>query len=196
MYAYLDGNLTYKSPALLHLAAGGVGYELHISLRTFEKIQHLDAARLYTHLVVREDAWTLYGFADEAERTTFRALIGVQGVGAATARLVLSALAPEELERAVATDDHRTLGRVKGIGPKTAQRMVLELKGKLAAGLNTGAAGGAKQTSWHNTIEEDALIALVNLGIARPAAEAAVKKVPDAASLTVEALLKAALRNL
>ncbi len=196
MYAYLDGNLTYKSPALLHLAAGGVGYELHISLRTFEKIQHLEAARLYTHLLVREDAWILYGFADEAERTTFRALIGVQGVGAAIARLVLSALSPDELERAVATDDHKTLGRIKGIGPKTAQRMVLELKGKLAPGAALTTGGAVQQTTWRNTVEEDALIALVNLGIARPVAETAVKKVPDAGSLTVEALLKAALRNL
>jgi Holliday junction DNA helicase RuvA len=194
MYAYLEGNLTYKSPALLHLATAGVGYEVHISLRTYEKIQHLEAVRLYTHLQVREDAWTLYGFADEAERVTFRSLISVNGVGATTATLVLSAMSPDELERAVATDDHRALGRVKGIGPKTAQRMVLELKGKLVPG--TGTTGGVKQDSWHNTVEDDALIALVNLGIARSVAESAVKKVPDASSMTVEALLKEALRNL
>jgi Holliday junction DNA helicase RuvA len=136
----------------------------------------------------------MYGFADEAERATFRSLIEVQGVGAATARLLLSSMSPEELQKAVATDDARTLGRVKGIGPKTAQRLVLELKGKLA--LTAASGSGAVQTSWRNTTEDDALIALVNLGIARAAAEAAVKKVPDASGLPVEELVKKALRAL
>lgn len=194
MYAYLEGNLTFKSPSLLHLAVGGVGYEMHISLRTFEKVQHLEHCRLYTHLRVAEDAWTMYGFADEAERATFRALIDVNGVGTATARLLLSSMSPDELHAAVATDNAIALGRVKGIGPKTAQRLVLELKGKLA--LPAATINGVVQTSWRNTTTDDALIALVNLGIARPAAEAAVKRVPDAGSLAVEELVRQALRAL
>ncbi len=194
MYAYLEGDLTYKSPSLLHLFAGGVGYEVHISLRTYDAVQALQHARLYTHLRVAEDGWTLYGFADEAERATFRILLDVNGVGASTARLLLSSMSPEDLSRAVATDDQLALGRVKGIGPKTAGRIVLELKGKLtgASALN----GTAVQGAWRNTAEEDALIALVNLGIARPAAEAAVKRVPGSKEMAVEDLVKAALRAL
>lgn len=194
MFAYLEGNLTLKSPSLLHLLVGGVGYEVHISLRTYEKVQALDHCRLYTHLRIAEDAWTMYGFADEAERATFRALIEVQGVGAATARLLLSSMSPEELHTAVATDNSISLGRVKGIGPKTAQRLVLELKGKLA--LPASSINGVVQTSWRNTTTDDALIALVNLGIARSAAEAAVKRVTGAADLPVEELVKQALRAL
>ncbi len=194
MFAYLEGNLTYKSPALVTLASGGVGYELHISLNTHEKIQHLDAVRLYTHLKVSEDAWTLYGFADEAERATFRHLTSVSGVGAATARLILSALTSEDLGRIISNGDHIALGRIKGIGPKTAQRMVLELKGKIMPGMDNSLA--SQQGSWRNTTADDALLALVNLGIARSAAEAAIKKVEDSSDMTVEMLLKEALKRI
>jgi Holliday junction DNA helicase RuvA len=194
MFAYLEGNLTYKSPALVTLAAGGVGYELHISLQTHEKIKHLDAVRLFTHLKVSEDGWTMYGFADEAERTTFRHLISVSGVGSATARLILSALSPADLGRILGNGDHVALSKVKGIGPKTAQRMVLELKGKILPSSDDPLQ--ATQSSWHNTTADDALLALVNLGIARNAAEAAIKKIDGAAEMTVEALLKEALQRL
>ena len=120
MFAYLEGALSYKSPSLLHLDVGGVGYELAITLQTYAKIQHLERARLLVHLQIRDDAWVLYGFADEAERSTFRALLGISGVGAATARIILSSLTPGELEQAVATDNTRVLQAVKGIGAKTA----------------------------------------------------------------------------
>ncbi|XZF13362.1 Holliday junction branch migration protein RuvA [Chitinophagaceae bacterium MMS25-I14] len=192
MFAYLEGELTYKSPSLLYMSVGGVGYEINITLQTFSKIQHLEQCRLYTHLQIREDAWVLYGFADETERITFRLLLGISGVGAATARIILSSLTPDELERAVAQEDTIALERVKGIGAKTAQRIILELKGKLTGRKNTG----AHTAPLHNTTTEDALIALVNLGIGRSAAEAAVRKVKDAASLSVEDLIKQALRAL
>ena len=192
MYAYLEGDLTYKSPSLLYLSAGGVGYEINITLQTYSKVQALDKCRLYTHLQVREDAWVLYGFADEAERTTFRLLLGISGVGAATARIILSSLTPGELERIVATEDSKALERVKGIGAKTAQRIILELKGKLVGDKNITVAQGAA----HNTATEDALFALVNLGIARAVAENAIKKVKDASTLSVEELIKQALRVL
>lgn len=192
MYAYLEGKLTYKTASLLHLDVGGVGYEINITLQTFAKIQHLEKCRLYTHLQVREDAWVLYGFADEQERATFRQLLNISGVGAATARVILSSLSTEELERAVATDDAKTLERVKGIGGKTAQRIVLELKGKL---LSIGGTG-ALMPQLHNTIQEDALIALVNLGIGKAMAEAALKKIKNASELSVEELIKQALRAL
>lgn len=189
MYAYLEGDLTYKSPSLLYLSVNGVGYEVNITLQTYGKVQQLEKCRLYTHLQVREDAWVLYGFAEEQERSTFRQLLGISGVGAATARVILSSLTPEELERAVATDDIKTLEKVKGIGAKTAQRIILELKGKLISSKSD-----AQTSPAHNTPQDDALIALVNLGIGRSAAEAAIKKIKDASTLSVEELIKQALR--
>jgi len=192
MFAYLEGDLVYKSPSLLYMDVHGVGYELNITLQTFALIQNLEKCRLYTHLQVREDAWVLYGFADEEERATFRQLLNISGVGAATARIILSSLNTGELERAVAGEDNRTLERVKGIGAKTAQRIILELKGKLLKQKNTSSLSPVI----HNTTQEDALIALVNLGISRGVGESAIKKIDNASSLTVEELIKQALRAL
>ncbi|HRO43156.1 MAG TPA: Holliday junction branch migration protein RuvA [Flavipsychrobacter sp.] len=192
MYAYLEGDLSYKSPSLLCLSVNGIGYEVNITLQTYGKIQQLEKCRLYTHLQIREDAWVLYGFAEEQERTTFRQLLGISGVGATTARIILSSLTTEELEKAIATDDSKTLEKVKGIGTKTAQRIVLELKGKLISGKNTG----SSIASTHNTTQNDALNALVNLGINKAVAETAIKKIKDASMLTVEELIKQALRVL
>jgi Holliday junction DNA helicase RuvA len=192
MYAYIEGDLTYKSPSLLYLQANGVGYELNITLQTYGKVQDLEKCRLYTHVQVREDAWVLYGFADETERATFRLLLGISGVGAATSRIILSSLTPSELERVIGTGDAKTLEKIKGIGAKTAQRILLELKGKLFFDKNTT----QNQGFTHNTTEEDALFALVNLGINRAVAEGAIKKIKDASSLSVEDLIKQALRVL
>ena len=192
MFAYLEGDLVYKSPSLLHMAVHGVGYELNITLQTYARIQDRQNCRLYTHLQIREDAWVLYGFADEEERATFRQLLNISGVGAATARIILSSLSTDELERAVTGEDSQTLERVKGIGAKTAQRIILELKGKLLRQGNSSPLSPVK----HNTTQEDALIALVNLGINRGVAENAIKKINNASSLTVEELIKQALRAL
>jgi holliday junction DNA helicase RuvA len=192
MFAYLEGDLTYKSASLLYMDVHGVGYELNITLQTYSKIQQAEKCRLYTHLQVREDAWVLYGFADEEERATFRQLLNISGVGAATARIILSSLTTDELERAVWHEDSKTLERVKGIGGKTAQRIILELKGKILRQKDSTSAS----PMMHNTIPEDALIALVNLGINRAMAENAIKKLDNVSSLTVEELIKQALRAL
>jgi len=194
MFAYLDGKITHKSPSLLFLDVNGVGYEVHITLRSFDQIRHLDEVRLFIHLKVSEDAWTLFGFADESERATFRQLISVNGVGAGTARLILSSLSPAELEQAVATDQSAVLEKIKGIGAKTAQRILLELKGKIQAG--SLPSSGSNSTPVHNTSANDALIALMNLGISKAAAEAALKKVGLASDIAADELVKAALRNL
>ena len=191
MFAFLEGQLAYKSPSLLSLAVNGVGYEINITLQTFAKIQHLEHCKLYIHLQVREDAWVLYGFADEEERATFRQLLNINGVGAATSRIILSSLTTDELSRAVSGEDSKTLERVKGIGAKTAQRIILELKGKILSQKTP-----SSLPLIHNTIQEDALIALVNLGINRGIAESAIKKLKDTSSLTVEELIKQALRVL
>ena len=192
MFAYLEGKLTYRSPSLLHMNVGGVGYELNITLHTYSHIQQADHCRLYTHLQIREDAWVLYGFADEAEKATFRQLLGINGVGAATARIILSSLTADELFTIIAQEDTRALEKVKGIGAKTAQRIILELKGKLALPQSSSTLSHAK----HNTTAEDALIALVNLGISKSIAEVAIKKIKDASALSVEELIKQALRAL
>lgn len=192
MYAYIEGRLVYKSPSLLHVFVNGIGYEVNITLQTFSKVQHLDNCKLFIHMQIREDAWVMYGFADENERSTFRQLLGINGVGAATARLILSSLTPGELERAIVMEDAHTLEKVKGIGAKTAQRIILELKGKLHLEKNTS----SLLSAGHNTVVDDALFALVNLGIARPAAEVAVRKVKDASALSVEELIKQALKVL
>ena len=192
MFAYLEGDLVYKSPSMLYMDVRGVGYELNITLQTYAMIQNMERCKLYIHLQVREDAWVLYGFADEEERATFRQLLNISGVGAVTARIILSSLNTGELERAVTGEDAKTLERVKGIGAKTAQRIILELKGKLQKQKNTSPLSPVI----HNTTQEDALIALVNLGINRGVAESAIKKINNASSLTVEELIKQALRAL
>ena len=193
MYAYLQGKITHKSPSLLYLEVSGVGYEVNITLRTYDKIRALEECRLYTHVKVSEDAWLLFGFAEEEERTTFRQLLSINGVGAGTARIILSSLSPSELERAVATEDTVMLERVKGIGAKTAQRIILELKGKI--NIKVAVLNANNSTGTYNTKANDALIALVNLGINKTAAETALKKAGDT-DLPVEELIKQALRNL
>ncbi len=192
MFAFLEGDLVYKSPSLVYMSVHGVGYELSITLQTYAKMQHLEKCRLYTHLQIKEDAWALFGFYDEEERSTFRQLLAINGVGAVTARIILSSLNTDELIAAIAGDDVKTLEKVKGIGSKTAQRIILELKGKLSNLKNSSSPTIVK----HNTTQEDALIALVNLGINKGVAEAAIKKIKDAGSLTVEQLIKQALRAL
>lgn len=192
MFAYLEGRLAHKSASLLYLDVHGVGYEINITLQTYARIQHEEKCRLYIHLQVREDAWVLYGFADEEERATFRQLLNISGVGAVTARIILSSLTTDELERAVSSEDNKTLERVKGIGGKTAQRIILELKGKLLRQKDSSSLSPAK----HNTTQEDALIALVNLGINKTMAENAMKKIENVSTLTVEELIKQALRAL
>ena len=192
MFAYIEGDLTYKSPSLLYVSVNGLAYEVNITLQTYSKIQSADKCKLFTHLQVREDAWVLYGFADETERQTFRHLLGISGVGAATARLILSSLKPAELERIIAAEDAASLQKVKGIGAKSAQRIILELKGKLQIAAEDAVIVG----NTHNTIENDALFALVNLGISKAVAQAAIKKVKNDGSLTVEDVIKNALQLL
>jgi len=196
MIAYLNGNFTHKTPTQVVVDVHGVGYEVHISLHTFSRIQHLDKGILFTHLVIREDAHLLYGFAEAEEKSLFVALIGVSGIGAATARMMLSSLPPSEIRRAIAQGNEQALERVKGIGKKTAQRLVLELRDKLQRrGPETILTGPDIPALEHNTGEADALNALLTLGIARPAAEAALRKVIQAGpSVGVEELIKRALQ--
>lgn len=175
----------------------GVGYELHISLYTFERLKNLPEAKVYAHLAVKEDAHTLYGFFDEAERRLFRQLISVQGIGASTARMILSSVQPQDLVGAIIQGNVALLKGVKGVGPKSAQRIVLELQDKMQkqdmeAGYSLGFASG-------NRNKEEAIAALLMLGFAKTAVEKVVSKLLDAPGndeLAVEEIIKRALKNL
>lgn len=174
------------------MEVAGVGYEVHVSLNTYGSIQGLTEGLLHIHLVVREDAHILYGFSEVAEKEMFTNLISVSGIGAATARMMLSYMPPTELARCIVQGDVRSLEKVKGIGKKTAERLVLELKDKLGK-------GGAEiniSPLIHNTLHQDALEALTALGIPRNTASQAIEKVRQAEpDISVEALIKKALRG-
>lgn len=192
MIAFLTGRFAYKSPAVIHIDVNGVGYELQISLNTYSKIQSLENGSLYTWLHIKEDAHTLYGFFDLAEKKLFTQLISVNGVGTSTARMILSALQPDELVQTILQGDTNRLEKVKGIGKKSAERIVLELKDKLGkAGIETGSSALI-----NNTLEQDALNALMALGIARNLAENALRKAAASAPIAenLETLIKKALK--
>ena len=193
MIAYLKGDFVHKSPAVVQVEVNGVGYEVQISLNTYSKIQDLEKGILHTALLIREDAHILYGFFEPSEKEMFQMLISVSGVGASTARVMLSYMKPEELSRAIVSGDSRTLEGIKGIGKKTAERLVLELRDKLAKQpLETNIS-----TLKNNTLQQDALNALTALGINRQAAGQALEKTLAAnPNLSVEELIKKALRTL
>lgn len=192
MYAYLQGKFTYKSPAQVYVDVNGIGYEVNISLNTYSHIQSLEQGKLFTHLQIKEDGHTLFGFFDKQEKDMFVLLIGVSGVGAATARMMLSSLRPEEVSRAIMQSNIKLLESVKGIGKKTAERLVLELKDKV------GKQSLDANHSLHmgNSLEQDALNALTALGISRSQAEQSIQKIiRDEPSVSqLEDLIKKALK--
>lgn len=195
MIAYIEGKLAFKSPAYVIIETGGIGYQIHISLNTWSKIQHMDRCRLLTHQHIKEDAHTLYGFFENDEKQLFVQLISVSGVGPGTGRMILSSLSPEEVKDAILTENEQIIKGVKGIGPKSAKRLILELKDKVG---NISTTGAVNMGTGHNTLREEALSALVMLGFARAAGDKAIAKVlksqPDVSS--VEELIKLALQNL
>lgn len=195
MIAFVRGKFVQKQPALVVVDVNGVGYECHISLNTFSLISNADEGQLFTYLHITENAQTLYGFADVLEKTTFLQLISVSGVGAATARIMLSGMRPAEIAKAIVQGNVKQLESIKGIGKKTAERLIVELKDKLSK--QTTDMGFATSTTG-STIEYDAVQALMALGIAKANAENAVKKSLPAISgdVTLEPLIKLALKNL
>ena len=160
MIAYLKGDFVHKSPAHVLVEVNGIGYDVQISLNTYSKIQGLEKGMLHTCLLIREDAHILYGFFDLAEKEIFQLLLGVSGIGASTSRVMLSYMKPDELSRAIIAGDTRTLESIKGIGKKTAERMVLELRDKLAKRPLESNISALK----NNTLQLDALNALAALG--------------------------------
>jgi holliday junction DNA helicase RuvA len=197
MYAFLEGIFIPITPTNIIVNVGGVGYDVQISLHTFDKIQSLPKGRLLIYQKVSEDSLTLFGFFDEIEKQLFTQLITISGVGAGTARMMLSGMQPHEIIAAIANGDVKTLERVKGIGAKTAQRIVLELRDKISKQelTNPITTSGAFA---HNNFKNDALNGLMNLGISKNLASQAIDKVmkADADVNDVQELLKRALKNI
>ena len=194
MYAYLQGKFTFKNPAQVYVDVNGVGYEVNISLNTYSHIQQLNEGKLYTFLQVKEDGHVLFGFFDKWEKEMFVQLISVSGVGAATARMMLSHLKPEEISKAIVQGNIKLLESIKGIGKKTAERLVLELKdkmGKITTCTDTVLMGG-------NSLQQDALNALVALGISKPMADASIQKTlkTESGINNLEELIKKALKTI
>lgn len=196
MIAYVKGDFVYKTPAVVHVDVHGVGYEVLISLNTFSSIEPLDKGLLHTFLHIREDAHILYGFYEIAEKELFIQLISVSGVGAGTARMMLSSMRPEEIVRAIVNGNAKQLEGIKGIGKKSAERIILELRDKLNK-QSLSASVNILSTA-NNSLETDALNALIALGISRPNAELAVKKVlaAEPGSEKIEEIIKKALKTL
>ncbi len=193
MIAFLTGSFARKTPSYVHIDVHGVGYEVQISLNTYTHIQDKESGTLHTHLLVREDAQILFGFADEAEKALFLQLITVSGVGANTARVMLSYMKPDELSRAIVQGNAKVLESIKGIGRKTAERIVVELRDKLA---KQPVETDVNISSWKgNSLQADALNALIALGINRQVADGAIQKVlQQDPNLSVELLIKKALQ--
>jgi len=193
MISHIQGRLVEKHPTDVVIDCNGVGYFLHITLQTYEQLPDTESVLMYTHLQVREDAHSLYGFMTKSEREVFRLLISVSGIGAATARTMLSSLTPQEVVEAIAANDLKTLKSAKGIGIKTAQRMVLDLKDKVLKIYEIA----EDSSDSHNTNREEALSALETLGFARRQAEKVCKQIvkesPDASA---EMIIKLALKKL
>ncbi|MEL0644180.1 MULTISPECIES: Holliday junction branch migration protein RuvA [unclassified Olleya] len=193
MITHIQGKLVEKNPTDVVIDCNGVGYMLNISLHTYSQIPNQENLKLYTHLQIREDAHTLYGFASTSERELFRLLISVSGIGANTARTMLSSLTPKQIREGIAVDDVALIQSIKGIGIKTAQRVIIDLKDKILKIYDIDEVS----VSQSNTNKDEALSALEVLGFAKKQAEKVLDKiVKDQPEANVETIIKLALKNL
>ena len=194
MYEYIQGKLAELAPAYAVVETGGVGYLLHISLQTYSEIEGRSEVKLFTHFVVREDAQLFFGFSTKTERELFRQLISVSGVGGNTARMILSTYSPRELQSIITTENAVLLKNVKGLGLKTAQKIIVELSGKLTG---LGDADAALPAAGNGEKLEEALAALVMLGFAKTAAEKALRGIlRENPGASVEDLVRMGLKSL
>ncbi len=193
MITHLNGKLVEKNPTYVIIECAGVGYFVNISLHTFSKITDAENILLLTHLQIKEDSHTLYGFVEKSEREIFRLLLSVSGIGSSTARTMLSSLEPLQLRNAIANGDVALIQSVKGIGAKTAQRVILDLRDKILKVYDIDEVS----TSSNNTNKDEALSALEVLGFVRRQAEKVVDKImTQDPTLSVENIIKLALKNL
>lgn len=197
MFAFIEGKVDTLTPTHVVLNVGGVGYAIFISLNTYSEINNREHLRLFTHLHIREDAHLLYGFATENERNVFLQLIAVSGVGANTARMMLSSQTADEIKQAIINGDVVTIQRIKGIGPKTAQRVILELRDQMIK-LSGTEPNQNILSNTHNKIQNETLYALQALGFNKAEAEKAISKTmkENPQLNTVESLIKSTLKNL
>ena len=195
MIAYLEGKLTMKSPTSVFIDVGGIAYAVNISLHTYGKLEELDKAKLFTHMIVRETEQSLYGFFDLEERELFSKLIQVKGIGPNTARVILSYMTPQETKSAILHDNVPAFKKVKGVGPKTAQQIILDLKNKIA---KESLEGDTSIKIVSNSIREEAISALIALGFQKSRVAKTVDKSlsQDASLDQVENLIKAVLKQL
>lgn len=198
MIFYIKGQITFKTPTYILVEAGGIGYQVFISLYTYARIEKLEQVKILTYHHVKEDGQTLYGFSDQSERSMFVHLISVSGIGPGTAQLMQSYMSPEEARAAIISEDVAALNKIKGVGPKTAKRIILDLKDKVLR--DSGDAPGELQSvsMADNTIRQEALSALLALGFNRVQVQKALNKVLQESPGTkeVEGLIKLALRQL
>tara|TARA_R110000796_G_scaffold74374_1_gene167281 strand:+ start:261351 stop:261944 length:594 start_codon:yes stop_codon:yes gene_type:complete len=195
MFAYINGKLAHKDPTFVIIDIQGVGYEIKISLNTYSKIKEQEQCKLFTYFHVKEDIQVLYGFADEAEKKLFTLLISISGIGPSIGLMFLSSLSPSEIVNAIASGNVATIQGVKGVGAKTAQRVILELKDKVTKEQNH--IGEVNITSSSiNTIRNEALAALVTLGINKVAAQKSIDKIlkNSEGQISLEELIKLALK--
>ncbi len=194
MISYIKGAISFKNPTFIIVETGGIGYKVNISLNTYSKIEKLETIKILTHLQVKEDSHTLYGFADGAERKLFRHLISVSGIGPSTAQTMLSSMSPEEARAAIIGENVAAFKTVKGIGPKTAKRLILDLKDKL---LKDGGDTALVAAGVDNTLRNEALSALVSLGFNKIQSQKVLSKIlkEQPQVKTVEELIRLSLRQ-
>ena len=195
MITYLKGEITYKSPTNIIVETGGIGYQVNISLHTYAQIEKLEKLKILTYLHIKEDSHTLYGFSEEAERSLFIHLISVSGIGPNTARVVLSSLSPDDARAAIIGENESVFNKVKGIGPKTAKRIIIDLKDKL---MKESGDTPLTFTAVDNTFRDEALSALVSLGFNRIQVQKTLNKIlkEQPGTNNVENLIKLALKQL
>lgn len=193
MITHIQGRLVEKTPTDVVIDCNGVGYHIHISLHTYSKIPHSENIKLFTYLQIKEDAHSLFGFVEKSERELFKMLLSVSGIGASIARTMLSSMEPKQILNAIATADVVTIQSIKGIGAKTAQRVILDLKEKVLKIYDLDEVS----ISSNNTNKDEALSALEVLGFNKKLAEKVIERiVKDSPDATVESLIKLALKNL
>jgi len=193
MITYIEGKLIEKTPTYSVIETNGVGYFIHNSLHTFSQIPNEENLKLYTHFHIREDTQALYGFFTKTEREVFRQLISVSGVGVGTAMVMLSSMSPEEIQHAIATGNVALIKKVKGIGIKTAERVIIDLRDKILKTVNIDSISMES----NNTIREESLSALDVLGFARKQTERVVENIlKENPNMDVKSLIKQALKNL
>ncbi|UII27748.1 Holliday junction branch migration protein RuvA [Fulvivirga maritima] len=196
MITYLKGKLVYKDPTYVIIDVNGIGYHVNISLGTYSSIKDAENILLHTYLHIKEDSHTLFGFADENDKKMFLNLISISGVGPSTGLMVQSSLSAAELQEAIVNEEVKTIQGVKGIGSKTAQRIILELKDKLKKDTLIQGSDNLKPLS-HNTVRTEALSALLTLGINKSSAEKSIDRILKNSknTITLEELIKLSLKN-